>query len=67
MFNFVVALTFPLLLVAFTPTGAFCWFAAWNVALYTLVLLFLPETKLLTLEELDQVRRGRGAGSATFY
>ncbi|CEQ40022.1 SPOSA6832_01603 [Sporobolomyces salmonicolor] len=45
LFNFVVALTFPLLLVSFTSTGAFCWFAGWNALLFFLVLLFLPETK----------------------
>lgn len=32
--NFVLALTLPLLLVAFTPTGTFGWFAAWNAALF---------------------------------
>ncbi|GAA5860308.1 hypothetical protein JCM1840_002856 [Sporobolomyces johnsonii] len=55
LFNFVVALTFPLLLVSFTSTGAFCWFAGWNALLFFLVLLFLPETKQRTLEELDEV------------
>ncbi|KAI0666654.1 hypothetical protein C8Q78DRAFT_1197679 [Trametes maxima] len=54
-FNFVVAFTFPRLLGAFRPQGAFGWYAGWNVVGFVLVLLFLPETKALSLEELDQV------------
>ncbi|ORY86659.1 and other transporter-domain-containing protein [Leucosporidium creatinivorum] len=55
LFNFILALTFPRLLDAFTPSGAFGWYAAWNMIGWTLVLFFVPETKSLTLEELDQV------------
>ncbi|GAA6021550.1 hypothetical protein JCM10207_005064 [Rhodosporidiobolus poonsookiae] len=55
LFNFVVALTFPRLLNAFTPQGAFGWYAGWNAIGTVLVLLFMPETKGLSLEELDQV------------
>ncbi|KIP02928.1 hypothetical protein PHLGIDRAFT_130455 [Phlebiopsis gigantea 11061_1 CR5-6] len=54
-FNFVVAITFPRLLGAFRPQGAFGWYAAWNVVGFVLILLFVPETKALSLEELDQV------------
>nr|SIP56073.1 putative sugar porter [Yarrowia phangngaensis] len=54
-FNFVLAVTWPSLLAAFTPQGAFGWYAAWNVVGFLLVLCFLPETKNLTLEELDKV------------
>lgn len=54
-FNFVLAFTWPKLRNAFTVTGAFGWYAAWNVVGFVLVLLFLPETKGLTLEELDNV------------
>ncbi|GAA5974465.1 hypothetical protein JCM11641_003232 [Rhodosporidiobolus odoratus] len=54
-FNFIVALTFPRLLDAFTPQGAFGWYAGWNVIGTFLVLCFLPETKGLSLEELDAV------------
>ena len=53
--NFVVAITFPRLLGAFKPQGAFGWYAAWNAIGFVLVLLFVPETKALSLEELDQV------------
>ena len=30
-FNFVLSITWPSLLVAFKPQGAFGWYAAWNV------------------------------------
>lgn len=54
-FNFVLAVTFPLLLTAFKAQGAFSWYAAWCMAGAVLVYFFLPETKALTLEELDAV------------
>jgi len=54
-FNFVVSITFPRLLGAFSPQGAFGWYAAWNVVGFVLILCFVPETKALSLEELDQV------------
>ncbi|GAA5939644.1 hypothetical protein JCM3775_002076 [Rhodotorula graminis] len=55
LFNFVVAFTFPRLLSAFTPTGAFGWYAAWNAAGTVLIFFLVPETKGLSLEELDAV------------
>jgi MFS family permease len=54
-FNFVLAITWPSLRAAFSDPGAFAWYAAWNVAGFVLVLLFVPETKGKSLEELDQV------------
>ncbi|KAF8908823.1 hypothetical protein CPB85DRAFT_1222505 [Mucidula mucida] len=54
-FNFIVSITFPRLVGAFRPQGAFGWYAGWNVFGFFAVLLFLPETKALSLEELDQV------------
>ena len=54
-FNFILSFTWPSLLTAFKPQGAFAWYATWCLILWVLVLLFLPETKALTLEELDQV------------
>lgn len=54
-FNFILSITWPSLLTAFKPQGAFGWYAAWNIVGWVLVLLFLPETKGKTLEELDQV------------
>ena len=40
---------------AFTPQGAFSWYAVWNIIGFFLILTLLPETKGKTLEELDQV------------
>ncbi|KAI5959082.1 uncharacterized protein KGF55_005573 [Candida pseudojiufengensis] len=40
---------------AFTACGAFGFYAAWNLVGFFMVLWFLPETKQLTLEELDDV------------
>ncbi|KZL79900.1 mfs sugar transporter [Colletotrichum incanum] len=54
-FNFILAVTWPSLQEAFTPTGAFGWYAGWNIVGFFLVLFFLPETKEKTLEELDAV------------
>lgn len=52
-FNAVISITWPALVLAWTQAGAFSWYAAWNVIGWVLVLLFLPETKEKTLEELD--------------
>jgi len=54
-FNFVLAITFPLMLTAFKPQGAFGWYAGWCVIGWVAVYFILPETKALTLEELDYV------------
>ncbi|KFY97533.1 hypothetical protein V498_02004 [Pseudogymnoascus sp. VKM F-4517 (FW-2822)] len=54
-FNFILSITWPSLLEAFGPTGAFCWYAAWNVIGFFGVLVLVPETKGKTLEELDVV------------
>lgn len=54
-FNFIISFTWPHLLSAFKPQGAFGWYAAWCLAGWVLVLLFVPETKALTLEELDHI------------
>ncbi|KAF2154313.1 MFS sugar transporter [Myriangium duriaei CBS 260.36] len=54
-FNFVLSVTWPSLQKAFKPQGAFGWYAAWNAIGWWLVLLFLPETKARSLEELDAV------------
>jgi MFS family permease len=54
-FNFVLSMTFPKLLVAFKPQGAFGYYAGWCLIGWVAVFLILPETKGLTLEELDLV------------
>ncbi|KFY23847.1 hypothetical protein V493_05595 [Pseudogymnoascus sp. VKM F-4281 (FW-2241)] len=62
-FNFILSITWPSMLEAFSPTGAFCWYAAWNVVGFFGVLVLVPETKGKTLEELDVVF---GVKSRTF-
>ena len=47
---------FPNILRAFTGPGAFGFYAGLNALAFVWIYLFVPETKLLTLEELDQVR-----------
>ncbi|GME93010.1 unnamed protein product [Ambrosiozyma monospora] len=54
-FNFILSLTWPSLVKKFKPQGAFGWYAAWNMIGFFMVLWLLPETKGLTLEELDDV------------
>ncbi len=51
----VLSITFPRLLIAFHPVGAFCFYAGLNVTALVLIFLFVPETKQRTLEELDYV------------
>ncbi|KAI4181160.1 MAG: hypothetical protein L6R41_006785 [Letrouitia leprolyta] len=51
----VLSITFPRLLRAFHPVGAFCFYAGLNVTAFCLIYLFVPETKQRTLEELDYV------------
>jgi len=54
-FNFILSLTWPALVEAFTEQGAFGWYAAWNFFGWVYCYFLLPETKNLTLEELDTV------------
>ncbi|KAF9782974.1 hypothetical protein BJ322DRAFT_1100771 [Thelephora terrestris] len=51
----VLSLTFPRLLAALTPPGAFGFYAALNVTAFVLIFLWVPETKQRTLEELDYI------------
>jgi sugar porter (SP) family MFS transporter len=50
-----VSITFPRMLSAFTPQGAFGFYAAMNMLAFLMIFLWLPETKQRTLEELDYV------------
>ncbi|KAJ5792091.1 uncharacterized protein N7503_008069 [Penicillium pulvis] len=54
-FNFILGITWPAMQSAFTAEGAFTFYAGGNLVGWWLVLLFMPETKNKTLEELDQV------------
>ncbi|PLN74792.1 galactose-proton symport [Aspergillus taichungensis] len=51
----VLSITFPRMLDAMTPTGAFGFYAALNVTALVLIFLWVPETKQRTLEELDYI------------
>ncbi|KAF7981549.1 hypothetical protein HWV62_33149 [Athelia sp. TMB] len=51
----VLSITFPRMLLAMGPTGAFGFYAGLNVVAFCMIFLFVPETKQRTLEELDQV------------
>ncbi|KAK5166150.1 uncharacterized protein LTR77_008411 [Saxophila tyrrhenica] len=53
--SFVIAITFPRMLVTFTPVGAFGFFAGLNCLAFILIFLLVPETKQRALEELDYV------------
>jgi hypothetical protein len=44
-FNFILSFSWPHLLTAFKPQGAFGWYAGWCIIGWFLVLLFVPETK----------------------
>ncbi|KAL8404796.1 hypothetical protein RB594_009607 [Gaeumannomyces avenae] len=54
-FNFIISFTWLRLVDAFSPVGAFCWYAGWNLFGWVFAYFLLPETKNLTLEELDNV------------
>ncbi|ODQ64211.1 putative MFS myo-inositol transporter [Nadsonia fulvescens var. elongata DSM 6958] len=54
-FNFILSLTWPPLLEKLGPQGAFGYYAGWNMVGFLLVFFFVPETKGLTLEELDGI------------
>ncbi|KAF2790977.1 hypothetical protein K505DRAFT_339960 [Melanomma pulvis-pyrius CBS 109.77] len=66
-FNFILSLTWPALVEAFTPQGAFGWYAAWNFFGWIYCYFFLPETKNLTLEELDTVFDVGNHDFSTYY
>jgi len=51
----VLSITFPRMLLQFSPTGAFAFYAGLNVVAFIMIFLFVPETKQRTLEELDQI------------
>ncbi|EXL67777.1 hypothetical protein FOPG_16120 [Fusarium oxysporum f. sp. conglutinans race 2 54008] len=51
----VLGLTFPRILLAFTPSGSFGFYAGLNVVALVAIFLFMPETSKKSLEELDYV------------
>ncbi|KAI4096212.1 MAG: hypothetical protein LQ339_007017 [Xanthoria mediterranea] len=66
-FNFILSLTWPALEAAFTPTGAFGFYAAWNFFGWAFAYFCLPETKERTLEELDTVFSLKTRDHARYY
>ncbi|KAG8630400.1 hypothetical protein KVT40_002019 [Elsinoe batatas] len=66
-FNFLLALTWPPLVAAFTNQGAFSWYAAWNLFGFVFTWFCLPETKERPLEELDAVFNVRTRDHALYY
>jgi MFS family permease len=56
-FNFIVSFTWPGMSGSkgMGTAGAFAWYAVWCLIGWWMILLFVPETKGLTLEQLDQV------------
>ncbi|KAI8220603.1 putative metabolite transport protein YwtG [Colletotrichum sp. SAR 10_77] len=66
-FNFIISFSWPSMSEAFTPTGAFLWYACWNLFGFVVAYFFLPETKNLTLEELDSVFSVRNRDHAKYY
>jgi sugar porter (SP) family MFS transporter len=55
IFAATLSLTFPRILALLRPQGAFALYAGLNVLAFVLVFLFVPETRMKTLEELDEV------------
>ncbi|OXG21713.1 sugar transporter [Cryptococcus neoformans Tu401-1] len=55
MWAAVLGLTFPSMLVAMKPWGAFYFYAGTNLLAWVLIFFFTPETAQRTLEELDYV------------
>lgn len=66
-FNFIISFTWPMLRVAYGDAGAFYWYAAWNIFGWIFAYFLLPETKNLTLEELDMVFGITNRQHAAYY
>ncbi|KAF4125388.1 Sugar (and other) transporter [Geosmithia morbida] len=54
-FNFIINFTWPKMMLAMTPAGGFCFYAAWNVFAWFFAFFLLPETKGYSLEQLDHI------------
>ncbi|KAL5334305.1 hypothetical protein BJX70DRAFT_405506 [Aspergillus crustosus] len=50
-----LGITFPRMLQALTPQGAFGFYAGLNAIAFFMIILWVPETKQRTLEELDYI------------
>ncbi|GHJ89089.1 hypothetical protein NliqN6_5491 [Naganishia liquefaciens] len=54
-FSAILSITFPAMLAALGSTGSFCFYAGLNMIAFVMIFHLVPETKALTLEELDYV------------
>lgn len=66
-FNFIISFSWPSLVRVYGNTGAFCWYATWNLIGWVFAYFMLPETKNLTLEELDNVFSMRNSEHSGYY
>jgi hypothetical protein len=62
--NWIVALTFPVLLATLGGAGSFWLFAALGIVAWLFVYFRVPETKNRTLEEIEASFRGTTVGSS---
>jgi SP family galactose:H+ symporter-like MFS transporter len=62
--NFLVALTFPVLLAALGGAGSFWLFAVLGIVAWIFVYLRVPETEGCTLEEIEASFRGTTVSSS---
>lgn len=53
----VLSITFPRMLSAMTPTGAFGFYAGLNLTAFVMIFLWLPETKQRTLVRIMSNKR----------
>ncbi|KAK5044802.1 hypothetical protein LTR84_010458 [Exophiala bonariae] len=57
LFNWLIAFTLPQFINAFHETGAFYYYSGWCVVLWFMIFFLVPETRNLSLEQLDLVFR----------
>ncbi|KAI5457153.1 major facilitator superfamily domain-containing protein [Mariannaea sp. PMI_226] len=66
-FNFLLSFTWPRMMASFGGQNAFFWYGTWNLIGWTFAYFLLPETKAMTLEELDLVFSVRNRDHARYY
>ena len=66
-FNFIISFSWPMIAKTFGDTGGFCFYAVWNMLGWVFTYFLLPETKGLTLEELDAVFSVTNRAHAGYY
>ncbi|KJZ79405.1 hypothetical protein HIM_00874 [Hirsutella minnesotensis 3608] len=66
-FNFLISFTWPEMMHKFTASGGFYWYATWNIFGWIFAYFLVPETKNMTLEELDDVFSVRNRDHAKYH